>query len=298
MTDHPSALKRFQRQHDYFVGIDSDGCAFDTMELKHKECFIPNIIKSYGLQPVSKYAREVAEFVNLYSDIRGVNRFPGLVRAHDLLADRPEVETRGVQFKDLTALRAFCESGKPLGNPSLEAEVKATQNPGLVLALEWSHAVNASISEMVHGMTPFPFVRECLEAFSSFADQMCVSATPVEALTAEWDEHDIAKYVALIAGQEVGSKKETLKAAADRGYDKDKFLMIGDAPGDMKAARANDAMFYPIVPGQEEASWERLYKEGVPKFKEGAYAGAYEDDRVKEFMDVLPSTPPWRTKSS
>ncbi|HIQ21582.1 MAG TPA: HAD family hydrolase, partial [Planctomycetes bacterium] len=23
-------------KHDYLVGIDSDGCAFDTMELKHK----------------------------------------------------------------------------------------------------------------------------------------------------------------------------------------------------------------------------------------------------------------------
>ena len=37
-------------QHDFLVGIDSDGCAFDTMELKHKECFIPNIIKFYQLQ--------------------------------------------------------------------------------------------------------------------------------------------------------------------------------------------------------------------------------------------------------
>ena len=37
-------------KHDFLVGIDSDGCAFDTMEVKHKECFIPNIINSYGLQ--------------------------------------------------------------------------------------------------------------------------------------------------------------------------------------------------------------------------------------------------------
>lgn len=298
MTDHQSALQNFKPQHKYYVGIDSDGCVFDTMELKHKECFIPNIIKYYGLQPVSKYAREVAEFINLYSDTRGVNRFPGLVRAHDLLADRPEVERRGVDLKDMTALRAFCDSGKPLGNPSLEAEVQSTAHPDLVLALEWSKAVNVSIADMVHGMKPFPFVRECLESFSSFADQMCVSATPVEALTAEWDEHDMAKYVAVIAGQEVGSKKATLKAAADRGYEKDKFLMIGDAPGDMKAGQANGAMFYPIVPGREETSWERLYREGLPKFKDGTYAGAYENERIQEFLDVLPSNPPWRTKSS
>ena len=71
----------FTPKHDYLVGIDSDGCAFDTMELKHKECFIPNIINYWGLQGVSKYAREAAEFVNLYSKSRGINRFPALVEA-------------------------------------------------------------------------------------------------------------------------------------------------------------------------------------------------------------------------
>ena len=39
-------LRNFQKRNEFFIGIDSDGCAFDTMEVKHKECFIPNIIKS------------------------------------------------------------------------------------------------------------------------------------------------------------------------------------------------------------------------------------------------------------
>jgi len=69
----------------FFIGIDSDGCAFDTMEVKHKECFIPNIINYWDLQPVSKYAREAAEFVNLYSKWRGINRWPALVMVFDLL---------------------------------------------------------------------------------------------------------------------------------------------------------------------------------------------------------------------
>ncbi len=81
-------LKELKPEHDYFVGVDSDGCAFDTMEIKHKECFIPNIIKHWGLQPISKYAREAAEFVNLYSRWRGINRFPALVMVFDLLRER------------------------------------------------------------------------------------------------------------------------------------------------------------------------------------------------------------------
>ena len=45
---------RFHPKHEFLVGIDSDGCAFDTMELKHKECFIPNTINYWGLQGVSQ----------------------------------------------------------------------------------------------------------------------------------------------------------------------------------------------------------------------------------------------------
>jgi len=79
-------------KHDFLIAIDSDGCAFDTMEIKHKECFIPNIIKYWNLQPVYKYARVAAEFVNLYSKWRGINRFPALIKVFDLLRDRAEVQ--------------------------------------------------------------------------------------------------------------------------------------------------------------------------------------------------------------
>src|ERR1700733_10960772 len=89
----------FTPKHAFLVGIDSDGCAFDTMELKHKECFIPHIIEFYGLQGISKYAREVAEFVNLYSRTRGINRFPGLIETLRWLLNRPEVLARGVTIQ-------------------------------------------------------------------------------------------------------------------------------------------------------------------------------------------------------
>ncbi len=73
--------------------------------------------------------------------------------------------------------------------------------------------MNESVAQMVRGVPPFPYVRESLEKLSGKADMLVVSATPNEALEAGWDEHDIAKYVAAICGQEIGSKKETLGAA-------------------------------------------------------------------------------------
>ena len=95
------SIENYNPKKPFLVGIDSDGCVFDTMELKHKECFIPNYINHYDLQGVSKYAREAAEFVNLYSQSRGVNRFPALVEQLDWLRRRPEVSA-GVRYRPKT----------------------------------------------------------------------------------------------------------------------------------------------------------------------------------------------------
>ncbi len=293
-SDVQRPLQELKPAHDYFVGIDSDGCAFDTMEIKHKECFIPNIIKYWGLQPVSKYAREAAEFVNLYSKWRGINRFPALVMVFDLLQEREEVKRREVSIPEASSLRNFIDSGVPLGNPALQEAVANTNDPELTLALEWSEAVNRTIADIVYDVPPFPYVRESLEKLAPVSDVIVVSATPGEALEREWKEHDIAKYVRVIAGQEMGKKAEHLNLAAVGKYSLENMLMIGDAPGDMQAARANQARFYPINPGHEEASWERFYEEAIDRFIAGEYSESYEAKLVSEFEKLLPEIPPWK----
>jgi len=279
-------------QHDFLVGIDSDGCAFDTMEVKHKECFIPNIINHYGLAGVSKYAREAAEFVNLYSKSRGINRFPALIEALEWLKERPEVIARKVEITIPRGIVEWMKRETKLGNPALEAEVKTTGDPDLVQALRWSKAVNDTVTDIVREVPPFPYVRDCFEKLAPRADLFVVSATPNEALTREWEEHDLAKYVRAICGQETGSKKETLANA--KKYKPGHTLMIGDAPGDHKAAVANDALFFPINPGHEEASWKRLYDEGIDRFFGGTFAGAYQEKLLAEFDAHLPELPPWK----
>ena len=87
-------LLALKPEKEFFIGIDSDGCAFDTMEIKQKECFCPNFIKYFSMQPVSKYARETWEFVNLYSTNRGCNRFLAVNETLRLLAARPEIKAR------------------------------------------------------------------------------------------------------------------------------------------------------------------------------------------------------------
>ena len=293
MSDPAQILRDFKPGKEFFVGIDSDGCIFDSMEIKHKECFAPMFIKHFRLQAVSRYAREVWEFVNLYSKTRGANRFPALVRALNLLRERPQVSARKVQVADTKALEEWIARENKLGNATLAAEVK-NGNKGLAQVKVWSDAVNAAIEDIVHGVPPFPLVRECLGKISEKADSMCISQTPAEALKREWAEHGIDRFVQIIAGQEMGTKTDHLRLAAKDKYPPTKILMIGDAPGDYKAAQSNGALFSPIIPGNEEASWERLYKEGLDRFFSGRFAGEYEAALLKEFDASLPEQPHWK----
>ena len=292
MSDPAQVLRDFQPKHDFFIGIDSDGCVFDSMEIKHKECFAPMFVKHHNLQAVSKYAREVWDFVNLYSKTRGANRFPALTRALNLLRDRPEVQARNVNVPSYPALDEWMERETKLGNATLAAEVEGG-NEGLAHIKVWSDGVNEQVADIVHGVPPFPLLRKTLEKALCQADMMVISQTPCDALEREWAEHDISKFVEIIAGQEMGTKTEHLKFAAVDNYAAEKILMIGDAPGDHKAAKANGVLFFPILPGREEDSWERLHGEALDRFFAGTYAGEYEEELFAEFDGCLPENPSW-----
>ncbi len=291
-----AGLTAFQPTHDHFIGIDSDGCVFDAMEIKHKECFIPATIKCWGLQAVSSVVRETAEFVNLYSDGRGLNRWLALLRVFDLLATRPEVAERRVSVPAGTSLRKFASSGFPLSGAGLRqyAALLRHPDPELETALAWTDEVDERIAEMVHDVPPFAGVREGLATASTRADLMVVSATPLDALSREWTEHDLARYMDLIAGQEAGTKMRHLELAATGKYQTGHILLVGDAPADRDTAAAAGVLFYPINPGSEAESWRRFRDEALGRFLDGSYAGAYQDALLAGFTALLPTTPPWR----
>jgi phosphoglycolate phosphatase-like HAD superfamily hydrolase len=217
-----------------------------------------------------------------------------LIKVFELLLDRPDVAARHVHIPEATKVREFIASGKPLSDSGLKAYMAEHPDPELDKAWAWTRAVNETIADLVHGVPPFPYVRESLQKIQGKADVVVVSATPTEALIREWQEHDIAQYSRIIAGQEMGTKEVHLSLAAKDKYTPDHILMIGDAPGDMKAARSINALFFPINPGSEDKSWELFYTEGLDKFLNGEYAGEYEHKLIVEFEKVLPDVPPWK----
>lgn len=281
---------------EFLVCVDSDGCVFDNMELKHKECFCPATVNVWGLQSVSRYARESAEFVNLYSKTRGANRFPALIRTLELLGARPEAIERGYVCPDLSPLKKWVEETDSLSAKGIREYAEAhggDMDPILATAARWSAEVDENIERIVHGVAPLPGVKEAFAEISEFADIVIVSATPHEALIREWGSQGLLEHITVVAGQELGTKKDCIRKAMEGKYAADKVLMVGDAPGDHAAAKANGVLYYPIIPGQEVESWSLMRAEAAEKFHRGEYAGEYMASRIEAFDKVLAEEPNW-----
>lgn len=287
----------------FFVGVDSDGCVFDSMELKHKECFCPAFINHYRLQGVCRYARETWEFVNLYSATRGTNRFKAVLKALRLLGARPEVRQQLGSLVPTADLESWIASESRLSGSVLAQHLdrhraSLAQDSILYASLNWSNDVMAAVERIVHDLPPIAEAVAALDAIRAHADCVVVSQTPSADLIREWCEHGIDRFPQAIAGQEQGTKTEHLALAAGGKYAPGHVLMIGDAPGDHQAAQANGFLFFPIVPGQETASWRELRETGLARFLAGTFAGAYQDRRLDAFRRGLPDQPPWKEEKA
>ncbi|MEN6336934.1 MAG: HAD hydrolase-like protein [Phycisphaerales bacterium] len=294
----PNLAHAFSPRHHFLVAIDSDGTVFDTMTVKHRECMCPAMIECFGLEPIAQAARECLDFAGLFSKTRGANRHKTLRRVlGELLPNHPMVAGSGFVVPPLTHYFAWVDDpNSVLSGEGLRRAIDGHTDPAkreLELVQAWNDQVNERNEQKTGGIPPFAFVRECIEKMHGKADVIVVSTAPCRTLAREWNACGLAQYVTAIAGQELGTKARCLESAAKSRYNENCVLMIGDAPGDLKAAKANDALFYPIDPGDETASWERFHDEAMEKFFEGTYAGRYERGLIEEFDSRLPEKPPW-----
>lgn len=264
-----------------FVGVDSDGTAFDTMTIKHREAFIPAMIEVFGLERYRDDVFSVAEKINLFSQTRGINRFPGLLMTFDALSEKiPEFNVGNTnKFRD------FINSGSAMSADALKEYISESNDDFLKRVLAWSELGDVIFSKKAHGLQPFPYVKEALERLSGYADIAVVSAASGKGLRKDWENGGILKYVSSVMGQEEGAKAEQIKKAARGKYDM--LLMIGDADGDYRAAKQNGAMFYPIIPRNEEASWRSLYEKYADIFVNGEYTECMEKELYGRFLKSL-----------
>ena len=281
-------LVHFEPGHDVLVAIDSDGCVFDSMTIKQR-IFHTGIIKFWGLEAAESEFRQVAEWVALFSPWRGLNRFELLLKIFQCLEQYfPNIGKK----VDRRPLGAFVESGVPLSAAELAKRIDQTGDPELKRALDWSRAVSKEIAA-VRQMPVFPEVLPSLEKIRSTADAIVVSQTDESALVHEWRNAELVRFVDVIAGAELGSKIESLSTAMKGRYAPERTLMVGDAPGDLETARATGSLFFPIIPGDEPASWIELRGEGLARLQNGTFAGIYQQELIKKFKTVLSDVPPW-----
>ena len=286
-------LINFLPRFGTFVGIDSDGCVFDTMEIKQKDYFHPAIIRHWKLQAVEPQVRAAAEFTYLYSMYRGLNRFLGLCKTFELLNDWPEARDNAA-LPNPSDLRTYCDSGLPLSNDTLKAEAGRTGSTLLAETYAWSVELNTDIDQNMPHPPPFQGTEEALKFIFTTSDAIVISQTQAVALLKDWHRDNFAQYASVIAGPELGSKIDHFTMAAVNRYPPQSILMIGDAPGDLATAQAIGCNFFPINPSHEIKSWQRFINDAYSQFLSGGFSETYQQQLNREFKALLPGTPPWK----
>ena len=162
-----------------------------------------------------------------------------------------------------------------------------TGNECMERALLWSIHVNLSIVEAQDNDMPFENVKEAMDELCKDADLTAVSSANGQAVEHEWTKHEIKDCCRVLLCQEAGSKAYCIEQLLKKGYDKDKVLMVGDAPGDKKAALDNGVRFYPIIVNKEVFSWKRLKEEASKKLFAGEFDDIYQAQLIKEFEEAL-----------
>ena len=275
-----SVLDDFKKSKDFCVCVDSDGCAMDTMNIKHIRCFGPCMVVEWGLETWKDAILERWNVINLYSGTRGINRFKGLAMALG------EINAQYMPIDGIEALQDWAANADELSNDSIKKELD--RDPIFTKALNWSIEVNKAITALPQAeVAPFEHVKEALAAAHEKADVVVVSSANPEAVREEWKRFGLIEHVDLLCTQELGSKAYCISRLCEKGYDLEKILMCGDAPGDEKAASSNGVLYYPILVNHENESWQRFLDEALECFVSGGYKGAYQDERIADFRHNL-----------
>lgn len=276
------SFDNFQKKKDWLFCIDSDGCAMNTMDIKHIRCFGPCMVEEWGLSEWREPILERWNEINLYTITRGINRFKALAKM------LREINTAYCVIEDVETLEKWVLESPELSNEALEKVLVMKDSVCLQKTLSWSRKVNESINALsFEDKKPFEGVKEALEYAYQYGDIAILSSANRQAVTQEWELYHLLEHVDVIFTQDDGSKSHCIKELLKKGYDKEHVLMVGDSSGDQEAAKRNGVYYYPILVRHEKASWNEFVKLAVGKLMDGSYDGAYQIKKEAEFLNNL-----------
>lgn len=266
----------------YAVCVDSDGCAMDTMTVKHEMFFAPFAALALNPKDPKSFVEDWND-VNLYKLTRGINRFESFA----LFLEKYESELQ-ISGVDIRPFLDWIHKTSEFSESSLNDELTKSGEVILKIALEWSKKVNQAISSKdPKSYSSFSGVKEALEEISKHAEIFVVSSANKKAVLDEWSANGLIPFVNEINTQEDGSKKSIVASIIDRGFDVDHVLMIGDATKDRDAALDNGVLYYPILARRESESWKRLMEGVFQSFLNGSYRQEHQSYFLQEFEKNL-----------
>ena len=279
-----SIFDSFERKHDFLVCVDSDGCVMDTMNCKHFHCFGPCMVAEWGLEAWKDEILQRWNVINLFSMTRGINRFKGLAMALG------EINEKYTPIAGIEALQHWADTAPALSNDGVAKAMESAEGDAKQIfqkALSWSKAVNAAIVELDEALKiPYEGAKEGLAAAHQFADVAMVSSANRDAVEEEWGKFGLLEHTDIVLAQDIGSKAACIKEMLKFGYDADKVVMIGDAPGDCDAAEKNGVHYYPILVNHEKESWDEAIAVAFDKLQNGQFA-AYGAEKKQAFLTNL-----------
>ena len=279
-----SIFDTFEKKHEFLVCVDSDGCVMDTMNCKHIHCFGPCMVQEWGLQAWEAEILERWNVINLFSMTRGINRFKGLAMA------LKEIDSKYTRISGVEELVRWAETAPALSNDAIAKAAEEAQGEAkqiLEKALSWSKKVNIAIVGLDESLkVPYNGAKEGLAAAHGFADVAMVSSANRDAVEEEWGKFGLLEHTDIVLAQDIGSKAACIAAMLKFGYDPDKVVMVGDAPGDCDAAEKNGVHYYPILVGREKESWDEAIAVAFGKLQSGQYA-PYGAQKKAQFLNHL-----------
>lgn len=243
-------LPIFKKTKKYLLCVDSDGCAMDTMNIKHKKCFGPKFAEVFNITENVQAVLDRWNDINLYEITRGINRFKGLAQ---ILCELNPGDAERLAFKE------WADGAKELSESSLKNKIEEGGGDIFERALLWSQQTNAAIVALpADEKKAFNGVREALKEARATFDIAIVSSANFAAVKEEWERCKLLELTDCITTQQDGSKAYCIAELIKKGYEPSDVVMVGDAQGDLEAAEKNSVSFYPILVNREEESWRNI----------------------------------------
>lgn len=280
-----SVFDGFVKKHDYLICVDSDGCVMDTMNCKHFHCFGPCMVHEWVLEPWQEEILHRWNEINLFRMTRGINRFEALAIVLE------EISEKYTPIIGVSGLKHWVNTAPALSNDSILEAIMACEDDDTRLCLQkalvWSLAVNDHINRLPEELKkPFDGALECLAACHAVADVAMVSSANRDAVEEEWEKFGLLEHTDIVLAQDVGSTDYCISKMLSFGYDPQKVLMVGDAPGDRDAAEKTGIWYFPILVNWEEECWSELREGALDLFLAGSY-GSIQEEKNQVFVENL-----------